>query len=124
MNAGMLPHHDGSPLHVSTSEPALGEEVLVRLRVPHAWGEVASVRTRSNPDREPRYTDASLVGSGDGADWWEAPVLVENPEHGYRFLIERADGRSVWVNATGVHELETLDSEDFLLVTHPAPPAS
>jgi alpha-glucosidase len=123
VTARLLPHHDGSPLHVSTAQPALGEEVLVRLRVPHRWGAVASVRTRSNPDREPRYTDARLVGSGDGADWWEAPVLVENPEHGYRFLVEREDGRSVWVNATGVHELETLDAEDFLLVTHPAPPS-
>ena len=30
----LLPHHDGSPLHVSTQTPALGELVRVRLRVP------------------------------------------------------------------------------------------
>lgn len=120
--AGLFPHHDGSPLHVSTAAPALGDEVLVRLRIPHAWGEVVSVRTRSNPDREPRFTDARLVATAGGWDWWEAPVLVENPEHGYRFLIVQTDGRASWVNATGVHEIETLDSEDFLLVSHPAPP--
>lgn len=118
----LLPHHDGSSLHVSTDAPALGDEVLVRLRIPHSWGEVSAVRTRSNPDREPRFSDARRLGSVDGWEWWEAPVLVENPEHGYRFLVTRADGRSVWVNATGVHEIETLDSEDFLLVAHPVPP--
>src|ERR1700751_2668822 len=118
----MLPHHDGSPLYVSTQAPGLGDTVSVRLRVPQAWGEVEAVRTRSNPDHEPQFTDAVVVASADGWDWWEAPIHVENPVHGYRFLISRADGRKVWVNATGLHEIETLDSEDFKLVTFPAPP--
>ncbi|NEN07636.1 glycoside hydrolase family 13 protein [Diaminobutyricibacter tongyongensis] len=118
----MLPHHDGSPLYVSTQAPGMGDTVSVRLRVPQAWGEVDAVRTRSNPDHEPQFTDAVIVASADGWDWWEAPIHVENPVHGYRFLISRADGRKVWVNATGLHEIETLDSEDFKLVTFPAPP--
>ena len=29
------PHHDGSPLYVDQSEPALGDTVTVRVRVPH-----------------------------------------------------------------------------------------
>ncbi|GAB3585914.1 maltodextrin glucosidase [Leifsonia lichenia] len=118
-----LPHHDGSPLYVSTQEPSLGDHVLVRLRIPHTWGAVDEVRTRSNPDHEPRFSDAQLVGSADGWDWWEASIIVENPVHGYRFLVSRADGRKVWVNATGVHDIETLDAEDFKLVTFSAPPA-
>lgn len=118
-----LPHHDGSPVHVSTQEPSLGDQVQVRLRIPRTWGAVDAVRTRSNPDHEPRFTDAQLIRSSDGWDWWEATVIVENPVHGYRFLISRSDGRKVWVNATGVHDIETLDAEDFKLVTFSAPPA-
>jgi alpha-glucosidase len=124
----MLPHHDGSPLYVSNSEPELGETVLVRLRIPRSWGDVAEVRTRSNPDHEPEFTDAvrvprSAAGDADGWDWWEAPVTVRNPVHGYRFLVRRATGSSVWVNATGVYTIETLDADDFKLVSYPAPPA-
>ena len=116
------PHHDGSPLYVSSPAPELGDVVRVRLRVPHEFGAVASVHTRSNPDHEPRFSEAVIAGTTEGADWWEAPVAVENPVHGYRFLITMSDGGRVWVNTTGVHSIETLDSEDFKLVTYPAPP--
>ncbi|MDQ1580511.1 MAG: alpha-glucosidase [Microbacteriaceae bacterium] len=130
----MLPHHDGSSLYVSNAEPTLGEAVVVRVRIPRSWGAVTAVRTRSNPDHEPQFSNATLVATTDagdardagdapGWDWWEAVIHVLNPVHGYRFLITREDGRSVWLNATGVHEIETLDSEDFKLVTYAAPPA-
>lgn len=109
------PHHDGSPLYVSTPTPALGDTVEVRVRVPHDFGAVA-VSTRSNPNREPRFSEASVVHSDDVWDWWQASVVVENPAHGYRFLFELADGSQRWLNATGLHEIETLDAEDFTLV--------
>ena len=119
----LLPHHDGSPLHVSDDAPALGDVVRVRLRVPTAYGPLAAVRTRSNPDHEPEWTDAERIGAADGWDWWEAPVTVRNPRHGYRFLLQHEDGRIEWLNQTGIHGLETLDAEDFALVAEPAPPA-
>ncbi|WP_243064310.1 glycoside hydrolase family 13 protein [Humibacter sp. RRB41] len=118
----MQPHHDGSPLYVSEDAPALGDSVRVRVRIPHEFGPVSAVRTRSNPDREPRFTDASLVASASGWDWWEAPLEIENPVHGYRFLITRGDGSSVWLNATGLSRTETLDADDFRIVAHAAPP--
>jgi alpha-glucosidase len=118
----LQPHHDGSSLYVSDAAPRLGDTVRVRVRIPHSFGPVAAVRTRSNPDHEPRFTDASLVASDDGWDWWEAPVQVENPVHGYRFLLTRENGSSVWLNATGVWTTETLDADDFRLVTYAAPP--
>jgi alpha-glucosidase len=118
-----LPHHDGSPLYVSSQEPALGDVVTVRLRIPAAFGPVSMVRTRSNPDQEPRFTDAYLLGTADGSAWWAADLLVENPVHGYRFLVTLAEGGHRWLNASGLHDIETLDSEDFKLVAHPAPPA-
>ena len=117
----LAPHHDGSPLYVSNSAPALGEVVRVRLRVPEGYGPLAAVRTRSNPDHEPEWTDASSLGAVDGWEWWEAAVRVGNPRHGYRWLLVHEDGRVEWLNQTGLHTIETLDAEDFALVA--APPA-
>jgi alpha-glucosidase len=121
-NLALEPHHDGSPLYVSTQAPLLGDVVRVRLRIPAAFGTVASVHTRSNPDREPRFSAASVVATIDDWAWWEADVEVENPVHGYRFLVTMQDGRDAWVNATGVHWTETLDVEDFKLIAYPEPP--
>ena len=121
-----LPHHDGSPLYVSTQTPVLGDTVTVRLRIPLAFGDVTMVRVRANPDREPRFGDARPLGATGQVDagyaWWAADLVVENPVHGYRFLLSMADGGHWWLNASGLHDIETLDSEDFKLVAHPAPP--
>jgi alpha-glucosidase len=125
----LAPHHDGSALYVSDLAPSLGDVVTVRLRVPQGYGPLAAVRTRSNPDHEPEWTDAVRVGSADGWDWWEAPITVRNPRHGYRWLLVHEDGPGglkgtvEWLNQTGIHRLETLDAEDFALVAYPAPPA-
>ncbi|WP_394554348.1 glycoside hydrolase family 13 protein [Agromyces sp. MMS24-JH15] len=124
------PHHDGSPLHVSNQAPTLGDEVRVRLRVPHGalgadgapLGPLAWVGTRSNPNREPRFDHAALVGSADGWDWWEATVEVENPVHGYRWLLVGEDGRQHWLSQGGYRATELRDHDDFRLVAHePAP---
>jgi alpha-glucosidase len=117
-----LPHHDGSPLYVSDQSPAPGDLVRVRIRVPDAFGAVASVHARSTPDREPRFAVAALIGAQGGWQWWEAGVEVENPVQGYRFLITLLDGTHWWLNAAGVDDMETLDSDDFKLVSHPAAP--
>ncbi|WP_167051195.1 glycoside hydrolase family 13 protein [Salinibacterium sp. ZJ77] len=117
------PHHDGSPLFVSTQEPQLGERVSVRLRVPYAFGALRQARVRSNPDREPSYADARLVHADDAAEWWQAEFAVENPVHGYRFLLEDAAGSTWWLSAKGLSTTETRDVDDFRLVTYPAPPA-
>jgi alpha-glucosidase len=121
--AALTPHHDGSPLYVSTLEPTLGETVRVRVRIPEGYGPLAAVRTRSNPDREPAWTDAALLATADGWDWWEAEITVVNPRHGYRWMFQFTDGRVQWLNQSGLHTLETLDAEDFALVAFPAPPA-
>ncbi|MGA0568388.1 glycoside hydrolase family 13 protein [Rathayibacter sp. KR2-224] len=118
----LAPHHDGSPLCVSDPAPRLGDTVRVRVRIPHSFGQVAAVRTRSNPNHEPCFTDAKRVATADGWDWWEASVEVENPVHGYRFLITRSNGSSVWLNAAGLFTTETPDVDDFRLVAYdPAP---
>lgn len=118
----LLPHHDGSPLYVSDLAPQLGDVVTVRLRVPAGYGPLRAVRTRSNPDHEPEWTDAAPLGTADGWEWWEAPVTVRNPRHGYRWLLVHDGGGAQWLNQTGLHAIETRDAEDFALVTSPAPP--
>ena len=117
------PHHDGSSLYVSTETPALGETVRVRLRVPRSFESVARVLTRSNPDREPRFTEAQIVHRSAAATWWEAELHVENPVHGYRFLLELESGAIRWLNAAGLSVTETRDVDDFRLVTAAPPPA-
>ncbi|WP_233279348.1 glycoside hydrolase family 13 protein [Microterricola pindariensis] len=138
----LAPHHDGSPLHVSTQTPALGETVRVRLRVPAGEAGPAGlglaaldgVSVRSNPNHEPRFAPAVLLGEHGGWAWWQAEVEVENPVHGYRFLLTgpAADAAGTgdaagaglpaqrWLNATGLHDTEPLDAEDFKLVASPA----
>ena len=117
----LAPHHDGSPLYVSNSAAALGDTVQVRVRVPQSFA--TEVRTRSNPDHEPVFTTATLVHTTDGWDWWQAPVVVENPVHGYRFLFTLADATHGWLNARGYATTELLDAEDFKLLAYPEPPA-
>jgi alpha-glucosidase len=112
----LQPHHDGSPLYVSSRSPAVGETVRVRLRVPDAFGPVASVHVRSNPDREPRFDVAAIIGAAGGWTWWEAHVEVENPVHGYRWLLVDDVGGQHWLNARGLFRTETPDIEDFRLV--------
>jgi alpha-glucosidase len=121
--APLTPHHDGSPLYVSELAPQLGDIVRVRVRVPAEYGPLAAVRTRSNPDHEPEWADAALVGSADGWDWWEAPLVVRNFRHGYRWLFVHENGLVEWLNQAGIHSIETRDDDDFALVAHPAPPA-
>lgn len=120
--SALMPHHDGSPLYVSSSQLALGDTVRVRIRIPRSFGAVAAVTVRSNANHEPGWALASMVGSVDGWDWWEAALEVENPVHNYRFLLKMADDRNLWVNATGLHDIETLDAEDFKLLAYPQPP--
>ena len=117
------PHHDGSPLYVPDGPAVLGGRTTVRLRVPDDLGPVSEAFSRSNPDHEPRFEPMDSVGSADGWQWFQGVVHVENPVHGYRFLLRLGDGRQLWLNAAGVHETEVPDVDDFRLVTYPEPPA-
>lgn len=122
MDTALEPHHDGSPLYVSNQQPKIGDSVTLRLRVPQSLGSLQGVRVRSNPDREPRFAVAERAASTPGWDWWQADVQVANSVHGYRWLLRLDDGTDIWVNARGVFNTETLDSEDFKLVAYDAPP--
>lgn len=115
-------HHDGSPLHVSDPEPALGDTVTVFLRAPAASAGSApgSVWVRSTPDGEPRFTPAVVDRTDpDGTVWWRADVEVRNPVTRYRWLL---DGTR-WLNGLGVAGHDVPDAHDFRLVADVPPPA-
>ena len=116
------PHHDGSPLYVSHPDPALGDEVTVRLRVPRAYGGVDRVVVRSNPDHEPAWVEAECDGERDGWHWWSARIVVANPRHGYRFHLVRSDATVQILNQGGLSDVDVLDAQDFALVAGNPPP--
>lgn len=124
-----LPHHDGSPLYVSTQNPELGDQVTLRLRVPENYPRLRAVTVRSNPDNEPHWDDAEFIGTEQGWSWWQASVTVANPHLGYRWLLVFEEPAPVgvapeilWLNQAGLHTGEVLDSDDFVLLTYPEPP--
>ena len=118
----LTPHHDGSPLHVSTQDAALGDEVIVRLRVPRGTRAVARAFVRSNPDHEPVWVEACRDGEAHGWEWWSARITVANPRHGYRWALVHDDGTSSSLSQGGHTALEALDGVDFALVAGNTPP--
>ena len=116
------PHHDGSAVYLSGAV-VLGSVLDARVRIPKGFGEVARVLSRSNPDREPRFEAAERLAVTPAASWWQAPVVIENPVHGYRFLIMMADGRVFWLNAAGLSDVEPPDSQDFRVAVASDAPA-
>lgn len=110
-------HHDGSDLHVSRAGQGLGSVVTLRVRVPSEAG-VDHVELRTNPNKEPHFVPAEMIGSVDGWDWWQAQTTIANPVHGYRWLLVAGNGpqrQLRWVNAAGVRRTEPRDVDDFRL---------
>lgn len=123
------PHHDGCPLYVSQTAPALDELVTLWVRVPHdrtgAPG-ASSVSARALRDGEPAWSTAQIDRTDTDATWWRAQVRAVNPVTSYRFLLSGPPGSTVgpyaWLNGTGLHTRDVTDRADFRLLTHPAAP--
>lgn len=139
------PHHDGSPLYlgdaVADEAPSLGGSVTVRVRVPLLPAEGGEPRPaydgvwlRWTPDAEPEYAPLHVHLRDGEAVWWQGTLLVVNPVQRYRFLLVRGsdEARAAdpslpaeehhWLNASGVHERDVPDAEDFVVSTHPPAP--
>ena len=121
------PHHDGSPAHVEVAAgqplpaPALGDQVAVRLEVPHAAG-IDRVHVRTVCDGEPEVHAARHLVTDGGADLYEATVTVANPVTRYRWLVDGPGGTG-WVTQLGLVEHDVADTHDFRLVASPPPPS-
>ncbi len=115
------PHHDGSALYVDRQDPALGQNVAVRLRVPSGQPTPGGVWLRSVRDAEPHYDEATRLGERDGWVWWQARLTVVNPVQKYRWVMRTGNG-SLWVNARGTSNRDTLDVQDFRICAGAAIP--
>ena len=117
----LRPHHDGSSLYVSNSAPNLLDTIQVKLRVPHSW-QPEWVAIRWLHDAEGQLTQASVVEANDGETWWQADLLIRNPVAKYRWLLGGGNVGYGWVNASGWHDHDVADGEDFMICTYdPAP---
>ena len=112
----VIPHHDGSPLYVSTCTPDLGETVTVRVRVPRASG-FDRVHVRTTPDGEQYFTAAEVERETASDTWWRADVLVHNPVTHYRFVLQGGPQRYAWLTAAGLVHREVPDASDFRIST-------
>lgn len=116
-----IPHHDGSPLYVSDSTPALGQVVRVRVRMPQAC-PYEGVRMLSVSDADIHMEPLRLIASGSGERWFEGSLPMHNPVTSYRFMLLRRGGGFDWLNATGVWSHEVTDADDFRLTVFPSSP--
>ena len=116
------PHHDGSELYVVERPAELGDEAVVRLRIPRAQS-VDRVLLRYERDGEPRGVEAVLDEETESDAWWRAAFPVWNPVTRYRWLLSGGDVGYAWVNALGMTPHEVTDADDFVVTAGPlAPP--
>jgi alpha-glucosidase len=110
------PHHDGSGLYVPGRPGGLGEEAVVRLRVPHGF-EVGSVALRYVRDGEPAFVAAEVDQRSPRETWWVARFPTLNPSTRYRWLLRGGSYGYAWVNGLGVWRRDVSDADDFV-ITH------
>ena len=108
------PHHDGSDLYVLERPARLGDEAVVRLRVPRA-ATADRVVLRYERDGEPRNAEAFIDEETETDVWWRASFPVANPISRYRFLLSGGDVGYAWVNALGTTAHEVADADDFAI---------
>ncbi len=116
------PHHDGSELYLVQRPQELGDEAIVRLRVPRALS-ADRVLCRYERDGEPRGVEATIDEETGTDVWWRAAFPAWNPVTRYRFLLSGGDAGYAWVNALGLTPHEVTDADDFAITTgEQAPP--
>lgn len=107
-------HHDGSRPHVSNPTPCLNETITLQLLHDIA-APVQAVYLRIVPDGEQSYTPMTRIHQDDTCQWWEAPLLINEPSVCYRFLLLADDG--IWFySAAGITAYPPLDYTDFKIV--------
>jgi len=109
------PHHDGSELYVLERPEELGEEAVVRVRVPR---DVETVVLRYVEDGEARAVPAEPDGEGS----WVAHFPVRNPVVRYRWLLAGGDVGYAWLNGLGLVDHDVPDADDFVASTDPGGP--
>jgi len=115
------PHHDGSDAYVLERPYDLGDEAVLRLRVPHE-SAVDRVLLRYVRDGEPRAVEAVRDEETEAETWWRAPLQVLNPSTRYRWLLDGGERGYTWLNGGGVSQRDLPDGGDFVLTLDPGGP--
>lgn len=115
------PHHDGSDDYVVERPGELGEEAVVRLRVPRRTG-VDAVALRYVRDGEARDVPAQIDEETERETWWRASLSVVSPATRYRWLLAGGDVGYAWLNGMGVVTRDVADADDFVLTVDPGGP--
>ena len=108
------PHHDGSDAYVLERPHDLGDEAVLRLRVPHE-SAVDRVLLRFVRDGEPRAVEAERDAETETETWWRASFPALNPSTPYRWLLDRGESGYSWVTGRGVSSRDLPDGGDFVL---------
>ena len=115
------PHHDGSDRYVLERPAEVGDEAVVRLRVPRG-AAVDAVALRCVVDGDPLGVAATIDEESETDTWWRATVPVDNPEVRYRFLLSGGDAGYAWVNGMGLVQGDVADADDFVVSVDPGGP--
>ena len=110
------PHHDGSDLCVLEAPVELGDEAVVRIRLPQP---VDAVALRYIGSGEARAAEAKPDGDG----WWVARFPVETPNVFYRWLLSGGEIGYGWRNGAGLVDHDVPDADDFVMSVDPGGPA-
>ena len=116
-----LPHHDGSDSYLVERPLRLGDDAVVRLRIPNGT-EVDAVAVRYLRDGEPRAVRAELVEETEAERWWRASFPIHNPSVPYRWLLSGGEVGYAWVNGLGLVLHDPPDSDDFVVSLDPGGP--
>ena len=116
-----LPHHDGSELYRTPQSPQPGGTVRLRLRT-SSRAPVEQCGVRYVSDGEPRWAEARPQSDDDGAIWWRTEIPLHNPVTHYRWIVRGGPLGYAWVNASGTHQRDVPDAEDFRVSTFDPPP--
>ena len=107
-------YHNSSATYVSNPSPALNDTVTLQLRV-GADAPMRKVFLRTFPDGEQALTPMTLVDRNVPFFLWQAPLVINQPNNHYRFILEADDG--VWsYTADGATAAMPLDSTDFQIL--------
>jgi alpha-glucosidase len=115
------PHHDGSEQYVVESPAELGEEAVVRVRVPRE-SDADRVFLRYVRDGQPQTVEAVRDEEDADETWWLARFAARNETTRYRWLLTGGEIGYAWLNGLGLSGHETPTADDFVLAVGPAGP--
>jgi alpha-glucosidase len=115
------PHHDGSDRYILERPAEIGDEAVVRLRVPRGTA-VDAVALRCVADGDPIGIAATIDEETETDTWWRAAVPLLNPEVRYRFLLSGGERGYTWLNGAGLVQGDVADADDFVVSIDPGGP--